>query len=772
MEDRLRILMLEDLPSDVELIKRELDKNSLQYDMISVDNKSEFQKQLLGYSPDLILSDYSLPSFTGLEALQLVIKHGDKIPFIIVTGSINEETAVECIKAGASDYITKENLLRLVPAIEGALEKFKFIKQKEQAEKALLESERNFRHSFQFSNVGMCLVDLNGKFLRVNPKLCDILGYTEAELEQLNIYDLTHKKDILKTKEFYSKSIKGKLESAELEKRFIHKDGSEIFAHNTISLAVDQQNEPLYFVLHIQDITQKHIDEDLIKKLSLSIEQSPIMLMITDTEGQIEYVNPKFLEVTGYTVEEVFYNYPRILKSGTLSREFYKVLWDTIKSGKTWKGEIQNKRKNGELYWDSSTISPVFNAKGEITHFLAIKEDITSRKKMEDELLIAKNKAEESDRLKSAFLATISHELRTPLNAIIGFSELMQAGNQDSKNVLEYSSIIYHSGKNLLAIINDIFDISLIEANEVKVYAEPFSLNGFLDELFDLFKNNRELKEKNLEFKIRKELLRGKDMIHTDKKKLKKIVSNLIFNAIKFTNTGSIQFGYYIRRDETNNSLEFYVKDTGVGIPPDKYEVIFEKFRQADETNTRQYGGSGLGLTIAKKLTELLGGKIWVESELKKGTSIFFTLPYELLVDHDEIEIKSEDTGKLNWSDKTILIVEDVDTNYLYLEEVLSETGIDCLWAKNGAQAVELYERFNTSINLILMDIMLPDMNGYEVTRKIKEKDKTIPIIAQTAYALAGDREKSIEAGCDDYIAKPISQIALFEIISKYLKKK
>ena len=433
MKNVLKILMLEDLPSDVELIKRELNKNGFQYQLISVDNKNDFEKGLSDYRPELILSDYSLPSFTGLEALKIVLDQRINVPFIIVTGSINEETAVECIKAGAWDYITKENLLRLVPAIQGALEKHDFLRQKEQAEKALLESEQKFRHSFHFANTGMCLVALDGKILQVNAKLCQIMGYEADDLEQKTIYEITHEKDIPLTRKIYSDSIKGKLESAEFEKRYIHKDGSEIWANITISLAVDQKKQPLYFVLHIQDVTQKRIDEDLIRKLSISIEQSPTMIMITDLHGQIEYVNPKFLEVTGYSIGEVIYNYPSILRSGKMSSEFYKSLWNTINSGKTWKGELQNKRKNGELYWDSSTISPVTDEKGEVTHFLAIKEDITARKAMEDDLIKAKNRAEESDRLKSAFLATISHELRTPLNAIIGFSELMQAGNLDVK---------------------------------------------------------------------------------------------------------------------------------------------------------------------------------------------------------------------------------------------------------------------------------------------------------------------------------------------------
>lgn len=770
MKGQLKILLLEDLPEDADLISRTLKKNELNFKLLTVDNKTDFVREITDFDPDLILSDYSLPQYSGLEALHHVLGLSYFIPFIIVTGSINEDTAVECIKQGATDYVTKENLVRLAPAITAALDKKETRLKKEEVERAFLESERRFRYSFDHANVGMCLIDLNDNILQANPKLSQILGYSGEELEKANIYDITHSDDIEFSKKIHLNCISGKSESAEFEKRYIHKNGNSVWVYISLSLIKDPQEKPLYFISHIQDISQRKASEDEIRKLFLAVEQSPSIVCITDVDGRIEYVNTRFLEVSGYTFDEIHGQNPRILKSGELGQDYYEELWKTITSGKIWKGEFHNMKKNGEYYWVLASIAPIKDEKGTITHFVAMQEDITFRKEMEGDLVKAKEKAEESDRLKSSFLATISHELRTPLNAIIGFSELLLRGEGNIHDkVLDYAKIIFDSGKNLLGIINDIFDISMIEANEVMLYPEIFSVNGLFNEVRNNFMNHDEIVSKKLKLTFLKNLKDDEDMIFTDRVKFTRVLTNLIGNAIKFTDKGEIDVGYYVNNTNHTPWLEFYVKDTGIGIPEDKIELIFERFRQVDDTNTRRFGGSGLGLSIAKKIIELLGGKIWVKSEPGKGSTFFFTLPFTTS-DQQNKEINTSDTEMLiNWDNKTVLIVEDVEMNYLYIDEILEDTGINRLWAKTGNEALQLFKQHNDKLDIILMDIMLPDIDGYEVTKQIRSVNDSVPIVAQTAFALSGDQEKTIDAGCNDYIPKPINQEELLKLMGKYL---
>ena len=770
MKGQLKILLLEDLPEDADLISRTLKKNELNFKLLIVDNKTDFVREITDFDPDLILSDYSLPQYSGLEALHHVLGLSYFIPFIIVTGSINEDTAVECIKQGATDYVTKENLVRLAPAITAALDKKETRLKKEEVERAFLESERRFRYSFDHANVGMCLIDLNDNILQANPKLSQILGYSGEELEKANIYDITHSDDIEFSKKIHLNCISGKSESAEFEKRYIHKNGNSVWVYISLSLIKDPQEKPLYFISHIQDISQRKASEDEIRKLFLAVEQSPSIVCITDVDGRIEYVNTRFLEVSGYTFDEIHGQNPRILKSGELGQDYYEELWKTITSGKIWKGEFHNMKKNGEYYWVLASIAPIKDEKGTITHFVAMQEDITFRKEMEGDLVKAKEKAEESDRLKSSFLATISHELRTPLNAIIGFSELLLRGEGNIHDkVLDYAKIIFDSGKNLLGIINDIFDISMIEANEVMLYPEIFSVNGLFNEVRNNFMNHDEIVSKKLKLTFLKNLKDDEDMIFTDRVKFTRVLTNLIGNAIKFTDKGEIDVGYYVNNTNHTPWLEFYVKDTGIGIPEDKIELIFERFRQVDDTNTRRFGGSGLGLSIAKKIIELLGGKIWVKSEPGKGSTFFFTLPFTTS-DQQNKEINTSDTEMLiNWDNKTVLIVEDVEMNYLYIDEILEDTGINRLWAKTGNEALQLFKQHNDKLDIILMDIMLPDIDGYEVTKQIRSVNDSVPIVAQTAFALSGDQEKTIDAGCNDYIPKPINQEELLKLMGKYL---
>ena len=798
-----------------------------------------------------------------------------------------------------------------------------------------------------------------------------------------------------------------------------------------------------------RDITDRKKDEKEITQLSSAVTQSPSVIAITNLKGDLEYVNPKFTELTGYTFKETKGKNPRILKSGKQSREVYSNLWKTITSGKTWHGEFHNKKKNGELFWETALVSPIFNKKGKIINYLKVAEDITERKKAdallkasevrfkslfdglgdavfvtklgstnrgqilevnsaatlqtgysrdellkmniitdiqvpttedvssenweeilkkeetvtftekkkkkdgteywseviitqiyykgekaslsinhditnrkyseqiqkviydisdavsttenledlikfihdklgsiidttnfyvalydeetdmlsmpfyfdlkdnfssapakktlskyviqtmkpllanialkkkfvkegileytgslskvwlgvpliidekaigvfavqsysdenaynesdmhmlefvsrqisvsiyrkkaEEELKIALSKATESDRLKTAFLQNISHEIRTPMNGIFGFSSLLKDPNLSGDEQQSYIDVINISGKRMLGTLNDLMDISMLETQQVKLNISPINVNNEMENIYNFFK--LEVENKGLQLSFKTTLPDNEVDIKIDKDKFYAILSNLIKNAVKYTHEGSINFGY----TKKNKCLEFYIKDTGIGIPKDRQKAIFNRFEQADIENIKVYEGAGLGLSISQGYIEILNGKIWVESKVGTGSQFYFTIPYEPI--KKDVIKKPQKTIDTKLKDKKIkiIVVEDEDVAFDFLKIILSNTASSILHAKTGLEAVEL-SRDNPDTDLILMDIRMPIMSGYEATRKIREFNKDVVIIAQTAYALAGDREKAINAGCDDYITKPISKNKLMEMIEK-----
>lgn len=381
------------------------------------------------------------------------------------------------------------------------------------------------------------------------------------------------------------------------------------------------------------------------------------------------------------------------------------------------------------------------------------------------ELLIAKEKAEESNRLKSTFLANVSHEFRTPMNGIIGFSKLLIDNNSwDEESAKKYIHIIHNSGYILLDLLNDVIDLSKIEANKLRLNFSDFKLNQLIDELYSLFISERDTLEKQIDIEVDKEFEEEDFRIYSDQNRIRQVLYNLLSNALKFTNNGKIKFGYYI---EIPNVI-FYVSDTGIGLSDHEKDIIFEQFRQVDDYSTRRFGGSGIGLSISKGIVENLKGKLWVDSEKGKGSTFYFTVPYQVI--KKQKNTKSNNVSEeFVWKDKTILIVEDAIVSFELLTKFLKDSQAKILHATNGEQAVEMCIQ-NSKIDLVLMDIQLPIMDGLEATLRIKKFRPELPIVAQTANAMDDDEVKIKNAGCDDYISKPINRYELMQKVNNYLK--
>lgn len=632
----------------------------------------------------------------------------------------------------------------------------------------LEEQRRRYKLATSASDIGIWDWHIPANKIYFSSIWKNQLGYLPNELsnEFETLQGLLHPDDYERVHQALYRYLDHPGPFFEIEFRLRHKNGSYRWIRNRAASLVDSSGKPYRMLGVHTDITERKKSQDQLLKLERAVLQSPVAIAITSKSGKIEFVNPKFSELTGFPPEEVIGRNPRILNSGHHKKAFFAKLWNTILSGKTWYGKVQNKRKDGTIFIEKASISPVFNTAGEITHFIKIAEDITNQVRLERELRDAKAKAEVANIYKNNFLANMSHEIRTPMNGIVGFSELLKEPDITTEEQARYIKIINDNCGVLLNLIDDIIDVSKIEANEIKLQLSQFSVKQLIAELGEFYRTYRKnVNRPGVEIITQVPEYPHPDFIETDHYRLRQILTNLISNALKFCHEGCVEFGYNLVNDQY---IQFYVKDTGIGIPPDKIRIIFERFRQTDESITRKYGGTGLGLSISQGLVNLLGGDIWVESKQGFGSVFSFRIPYHPVEfpELDPILIKHP-AGQVSLKGVHFLIVEDVEYNYEYLRDVLKKQGARVTRAITGTQAVS--QTVNHSPDIILMDIQLPEMNGYEAISKIREFNTEIPIIAQTAYGFSNEKEKCLALGCNDYLVKPVRLRELFAAISKYI---
>lgn len=525
----------------------------------------------------------------------------------------------------------------------------------------------------------------------------------------------------------------------------------------------------------IRDVTdRKRAENDLIQKESYQcalLDNFPFLVWLKDKESRFLAVNKPFAISSGFTDEKDligktdFDIWPKDLA------ETYRNDDNEVMQSLKKKDVIEKVADKGVRKWFETYKTPVLADDGAIFGTVGFARDITERKKNEEAILLlneelkkAKVRAEESDRLKSAFLSNMSHEIRTPMNAIIGFSDLLAEEDLSKVDIKKYVAIISNSGNHLLNLINDIVDISKIDAGQMKAHYEVTDINIMIQKLYDLFKADIVNKNK-LDVQLFKNTPVKNLMLITDETRLRQILINLLGNALKFTDNGMIEFGYQLRE----NDVLFYVKDTGCGIPNDKHEEIFKRFHQAASSNEKTHGGTGLGLAISKACALILGGDIWVKSIVGKGSTFYFTIDKKTVAMPTR-STESSGHRSVIFNGEYVLIAEDDDVSYLYLTEILKGYNLNIIRTTDGEQTLEKIRNYS-NISLVLMDIRMPKINGLEVTKKMRNLGITLPVIVQTAYAFETDRQKSLEAGCNDYISKPLNKNDLVQMIHKYLNK-
>ncbi len=688
------------------------------------------------------------------------------------------------------DIITAQNNIKNVE-IRGEIVKikdeeyvlgtFRDITERKKTEENLLKNKTILEEAEKLSNIGSYEWDIPKNELTLSEGWQKIHGINKNKLNIDMLMSIAHPDDRMRIEKAFEDALNN-IAPYDLEHRIIRQSDNEtrhIRARGRVIF--DENGKPSKMYGSVEDITERKKAEQSLKeseeKHRFLFENMTQGVVYHQSNGEIFYANPSAVNILGLTFDQLYGKksfdprWKTIHEDGSDFRGENHPAMISLKTGKAVynkKMGVFNPQKN-DYSWININSIPKF--KGNQTkpyQVVATFEDITKREQTKKELRKAKEKAEESDRLKSAFLANMSHEIRTPMNGIMGFSQMLQEKEFSKEKRDNFLDIIHSRTHHLLNIINDLVDVSRIEANQLTLNFQQFCLNDVLKELYRVYKNQLNTGEKShIELKVNASLDHDNSFIYSDLSRFRQIMDNLLNNAIKFTPEGSIEFGYELTPE---GRLLFYVKDTGIGIPGNEQENIFERFRQSEVTTSRRYDGTGLGLTISRNLVELMGGKMWIDSTEGEGSVFYFTLPYETQQATGKEEVKEEVIDETEGEGKTLLVIEDDLTSLQYMKALLEPSGFNIITCSTGKEGYEAFLN-HPEIDLILMDIKLPDRTGLELTRKIRSSTdhSDVPIIAQTAYAMSEDARKSLDAGCDDYISKPIDINDFLRIINKHI---
>ena len=649
--------------------------------------------------------------------------------------------------------------------------------------------ESLLRQILDTSSVAIFLVDTNGRISQANKRMAEMFRCSLDELVGSEYVALVHPSEREIARQKMLALLVSSIAAVDLDRLYWRADHSQFWGHLTGKRFYDADGEERGLIGVIADIDERQQAMEQLRKVSLAVEQSEESIVITNVDARIEYVNDAFVRATGYSREEAIGQNPRILNSGKTPAATHVAMWRTLAQGRPWKGEFHNKRKDGSEFIEQATITPLRQPNGDITHYVATKEDITEKKRLADEmeqhrnnlealvlqrtreLAQAKEAAESANLAKSAFLANMSHEIRTPMNGILGMANILRRGGVTPQQAGRLDTIDA-SAQHLLGIINNILDLSKIEAGMFLLEEAPIALDGLLDNVRSLLAERAAAK--GLRLLIESEPLPPR--LKGDPTRLQQALLNYAANAIKFTETGRVTLRTRTL-EETAESVRvrFEVTDTGIGIPPEVMPRLFGAFEQADNSTTRKYGGTGLGLAITRRLAELMGGEagagsvpgvgstFWFEARLKKSAAA--VAPPASSPDA-EAQIRQRFHGC------RMLVADDEPVNLEVARMLLEDLGLVIDSAQDGAEAVTLAQE--TPYALVFMDMQMPNVDGLEATRQIRKLNgyRDTPIIAMTANAFAEDRTRCFEAGMSDFLTKPFSPDTLFDISLRWLDRR
>jgi PAS domain S-box-containing protein len=760
--------------------------------------------KMFGYEYSEILGMFANDIFAG-ESKELVKQN-------ILSGVLFSYEAVGIRKNGEKFDVEIQGKNYLYDGRNVRVTAIRDISVKKIAEREKEQISIKFQTVFENAGDGILIGDNNGVIVDLNQSFCDFSKYSKDQILNKHISILFPKGVLAEKPLKFAELDHGK--SVILQRQIVGAEG-DLIPIEMNSRRLDKS----HYISVVRDLSErKKAEEARIEaddKYKAAFLTSPDSININTMNGDFADINQGFTKMCGFSREEVIGKKSEEITIWKNPHEREYILQYVDKHDYIENFETVFKHKNGDL--KTVLLSARVVKINNIPHILSTARDISERKKTETlirkqneklelvnnelsalneeylaqneelesaeketreaneklkitgdyikkikaELIVSKEKAEESDRLKTAFLANMSHEIRTPMNGIIGFSEMLKNDDLVPQKRDIYINTINDCGFQLLRIVNDVIDISKIETNQIDLFETDTDVREMLTAISEYYRENK----KNPEIEIRLNIheIKNGNSIKTDSDKFRQIIDNLMSNAVKFTKKGFVELGGLTE----NNFLKIYVKDTGIGIPKHLNESVFERFRQVETNYSKIAGGTGLGLAISKAFAEKLGGKIWVESDINQGSVFYFTLPLQYH-EMSETAIKTNESDKKD-NEKVFLIVEDEITNYILIQEYVSKISKNILYASTGMQAMELFEK-HTEIDLVLMDLKLPDIDGFEITKKMKSIRSEIPIIAQTAYAFSTDKQKALAAGCDDYISKPIEPNLLLKLIRKYLR--
>ena len=880
MSEITRFLIIEDLSSDVELIQRELKKLKIPFNTDVVQDEEALRNSLEAFKPDIVLSDYMLPRFTGMEALKVVLDFDTELPFIIVTGSMNEQTAVECMKAGAWDYVIKEKLSKLLPSIQSALAKKELLEDKKMALRSLRESEQRYRMLIESAPMAI-VVHLEKKIYYANERAIRMAGAKELEdMLGLDIMTLVHPDFVSLIETRFTKMLSGEtLDTA--EEKFITLDGREIPVEitsmpvdidgrkafmsiiNDISQRkeamasfrnlVEQSNDAIYLLFKdkfelinarftemfgysledcrsddfnfltliapeslpliqkriqaqkngeeltkmyeftaisktgqriicetstshieyegglatqgiIRDITERRQAEEEIRKLSLAVEQSPNSIVITDLEGTIEYVNPAFKDITGYSNEEAIGENPRILKSAETDPQVYVNLWETLTSGQVWNGRFINRKKNGEIFWAKAIISPIFDLNKKITHYLSLQEDITEKIQLEEQFRQSQ-KMEAIGQLAGG----VAHDFNNLLTIINGYSELILSKTERESPIFEQVQQIKQAGIRATSLTRQLLAFSRKQIMKPEI----LNINRLIK---DMEKMLRRLIGEDIDFiSIYDKSLRR---IKADPGQVEQVILNLVVNARdampdggKLTiETMNIQLTEsYVGLHQGSVHGWFVmiaVSDTGAGMDNETKEHIFEPFF----TTKEQGKGTGLGLSTVYGIVQQSGGSVWVYSEEGVGTTFKIYFPQ---IEEDELTKNKASHNERELSGiETILITEDEEFVRELVISGLQEFGYQIISAKNREDALKTAREYNGKIDLLLTDVVMPGGSGGQLAKELAALIPGLKILFMSGYTDESIVHHGMLSEGTNFIQKPFSIEALAEKIRDVLDEK